>query len=98
MNLNILEKDNIICVSLINATMCLNLIIEPNVPNLRNCIYVLPRGVIDEMRYSFLRIYAPTSYSMVFLLYAPAPAPIKVGFSAVRCGSYGCVGEAYTPS
>ena len=38
MNLNIFRKDNIICVSLINATMCLNSFGEPNVPNLRNCI------------------------------------------------------------
>ena len=36
MNLNILGKDNIVCVSLVNATMCLNSIIEPNIPNLRN--------------------------------------------------------------
>ena len=37
LNLNILRKDNIICISLINAIMYLNLIEEPNVPNLRNC-------------------------------------------------------------
>ena len=41
------------------------------------------------MRCGFLRIYAPTPYSAVFLLYAPAPtptpAPIKIGFSVVRC-------------
>ncbi len=36
LNLNILGKDNIVCVSLVNATMYLNLIGEPNVPNLRN--------------------------------------------------------------
>jgi hypothetical protein len=36
LNLNILGKDNIVCVSLINATMCLNSIGEPNVPNLKN--------------------------------------------------------------
>ena len=35
LNLNILGKDNIICVSLVNATMCLNSIRKPNVPNLR---------------------------------------------------------------
>jgi hypothetical protein len=32
LNLNILGKDNIVCVSLVNATMCLNSIGEPNVP------------------------------------------------------------------
>ena len=37
LSLNILEKDNIVCVSLANAIMCLNSIIEPNIPNLRNC-------------------------------------------------------------
>ena len=36
LNLNILEKDNIVCISLVNATMCLNSIGESNVPNLRN--------------------------------------------------------------
>ena len=36
LNLNILEKYNIICILLVNATMCLNSIREPNVPNLRN--------------------------------------------------------------
>ena len=36
LNLNILEKDNIVCISLINTTMYLNLIGEPNVSNLRN--------------------------------------------------------------
>jgi hypothetical protein len=48
-------------------------------------------------------IYAPTPYSMVFLLHPPAPAPIKI--SAMRCdvvwcgscGFLGYVGEAYTP-
>jgi hypothetical protein len=45
------------------------------------------RGVIGEVRCGFLRIYAPTPYSVVFLLHAPAPAPIKIGFGAVRsCG------------
>jgi hypothetical protein len=37
LNLNILGKNNIICVSLVNATMCLNSIGESNIPNLRNC-------------------------------------------------------------
>ena len=52
------------------------------------------------MRCSFLLIYAPTLYSAVFLLHAPAPAPtpIKIGFGMVRCSSCGCVGEAYTPT
>jgi hypothetical protein len=42
LNLNILEKDNIVCVSLVNATICLNSIEKPNVPNLRNGTKVLP--------------------------------------------------------
>ena len=37
LNLNILGKDNIVCVSLVNETMCLNSIGEPNVPHLKNC-------------------------------------------------------------
>jgi hypothetical protein len=37
LNLNILGKDNIVCVSLVNANMCLNSIGEPDVFNLRNC-------------------------------------------------------------
>ena len=37
LNLNILEKNNIVCVSLVNATMGLNSNGEPIVPNLRNC-------------------------------------------------------------
>ena len=41
------------------------------------------------MRCGFLRIYAPTPYSAVFLLHAPAP--IKIGFDAVRCGLVWCV-------
>ena len=48
------------------------------------------RGVIGEVQCGFLRIYAPTPYSTVFLLYAPAsaPTPIKIGFGAIwcRCG------------
>jgi hypothetical protein len=43
------------------------------------------RGVIGEMQCSFLWIYAPTPYSPVFLLHAPAPAPIKIGFGVVQC-------------
>ena len=35
MNLK-LEKDNIVCVSLVNVIMCLNSIGKPNVPNLSN--------------------------------------------------------------
>ena len=42
------------------------------------------RGVIGEVRCSFLQIYALTPYSAVFLLHTPAP--IKIGFGAVRCG------------
>jgi hypothetical protein len=45
----------------------------------------ITRGVIGEVRYGFLRIYAPTPYSAVFLLHAPAPTLIKIGFGAVRC-------------
>jgi hypothetical protein len=44
-------------------------------------------GVIGKVRCGFLRIYASTPYSAVFLLHAPAPAPIKIGFGAARwCG------------
>ena len=42
------------------------------------------RGVIGEVRCSFLRIYALTSYNVVFLLHAPAP--INIGFGAMRFG------------
>ena len=51
--------------------------------------YNILKGVIGEVRCSFLRIYAPTPYSAVFLLYVPAPtpAPIKIGFGAVRYGA-----------
>jgi hypothetical protein len=38
------------------------------------------------MRCGFLRIYSSTPYSAVFLLHAPIPAPIKIGFGMVRCG------------
>jgi hypothetical protein len=41
------------------------------------------------VRCGFLRIFAPTPYSAVFLLHAPAPAPTKIGFGAVRCGLCG---------
>jgi hypothetical protein len=37
LNLNIFGKDNIVCVSLVNAIMYLNLIGETNVPKVRNC-------------------------------------------------------------
>jgi hypothetical protein len=37
LNLNILGKDNIVCVLLVNVTMCLNSIWELNIFNLRNC-------------------------------------------------------------
>ena len=43
------------------------------------------RGVIGEVWYGFLWIFAPTPYNAVYLLYAPAPAPIKIGFGAVQC-------------
>ena len=45
----------------------------------------MSRGVIGEVQCGFLRIYAPTPYSMIFLLHEPAPALIKIGFGAVRC-------------
>ena len=41
------------------------------------------------MQCGFLRIYAPTPYSAVFLLHTVAP--IKIGFGAVRCGLVWCV-------
>ena len=51
---------------------------------------LMARGVIGEVRCGFLRIYAPTPYSAVFLFYAPAPAPTKIGLGAVRCGLMWC--------
>ena len=44
------------------------------------------RGVIGKVRCGFLWIYALTIYCAVFLLHAPAPILIKIGFGAVRCG------------
>ena len=44
------------------------------------------RDIIGEVRCGFLRIYTPTPYSAVFLLYELAPAPIKIGFGTVRYG------------
>ena len=66
-------------------------------------MYNILKGVIGEVRCGFLRIYVHTPYSVVFLLYPPALAPIKISFGAVWCGavwcdSYGFVGEAYTPN
>ena len=46
---------------------------------------VVNRGVIGEVWCSFLRIYAPTPYSAVFLLHTPAFAPIKIDFGTMRC-------------
>jgi hypothetical protein len=37
LNLSILGKDNIVCVLLVNASMCLNSIGELNILDLRNC-------------------------------------------------------------
>ena len=46
------------------------------------------------MRCGFLWIYAPTPYSTVFLLHAPTPVSIKIGFGAVRFGLMRCgIGE-----
>ena len=68
--------------------------------------YNILEGAIDKVQCGFLLIYAPTLYSAVYLLHAPAPTPIKIGFGEVRCGAVrcgscgyvGCVGKAYTPS
>ena len=35
-------------------------------------------------------MHAPTLYSMVFLLHAPTPAPIKIGFGTVQFGLVWC--------
>ena len=37
-----------------------------------------------------LQAPAPAPYSTVFLLHAPAPASIKIGFGAVRFGLVRC--------
>ena len=42
------------------------------------------------MQCNFLQIYAHTLYSAVFLLHAPAPTAIKIGFGAMRCGLVWC--------
>ena len=52
------------------------------------------KGVIGEMRCGFLRIYALTPYSEVFLLHVPTPASMKIGFGAVRFGLVQCGGGA----
>ena len=51
---------------------------------------VTSRGVIGEVWCGFLRIYASTPYNAVFLLHAPAPASIKIGFGVMRCGLMWC--------
>ncbi len=53
-------------------------------------------GVIDEVWCGFLRIYAPTLYSAVFLLHAHAPASIKIGFGEVRFGLVRSCGLGWT--
>ena len=58
--------------------------------NNNKCLLIIIRGIIGEVRCGFLRIYAPIPYSAVFLLYAPAPAPMKIGFGAVQCGLVWC--------
>ena len=52
--------------------------------------YISIKGVIGEVRCGFLRIYAPTSYSAIFLLHALTPAPIKISFGAVQFGLVRC--------
>ena len=47
-------------------------------------------GVIGEVWCGFFWIYAPTPFSAVFLLHAPAPASIKIGFGAVQFGLVRC--------
>ena len=54
LNLNILGKDNIGCVSLVNATMCSNSTREPNVLDLRNCTLVLL--LLDIVQFDYLTI------------------------------------------
>jgi hypothetical protein len=44
LNLNILKKDNIVSVSLVNAIIYLNSIRELNIPNVRNYTYLLPKN------------------------------------------------------
>ena len=44
------------------------------------------KGVIGEVQYSFLQIYAPTLYSAVLPLHVHAPAPIKISFGSIWCG------------
>jgi hypothetical protein len=39
-----------------------------------------------KVRCDFLRIYVLISYSVIFLLYTLASAPIKIGFDTVRYG------------
>ena len=51
---------------------------------------IITRDVISEVRCGFLQIYAPTPYNAVFLLHAPAPAPIKIGFGTVWCSLVWC--------
>ena len=51
------------------------------------------------MQCGFLRIYVSTLYSVAFLLYAHAPAPIKIDYDAVWCSFcdfLDCIDEAYT--
>ena len=54
------------------------------------------RGVIGKVRCGFLWIYALTPYNAVFLLYAPAPAPMKIGFGVVQCGLVWSCGLGWT--
>ena len=55
---------------------------------LRSTLIAYSRGVIGEVRCGFLRIFAPTPYSTVFLFHAPTPNKIDLGavrFDVVQC-------------
>ena len=55
-----------------------------------------PHSMLQNLvvRCSFLQIYAPTPYNAVFLLHAPAPTLIKIGFGAVQFGLVWCSVDA----
>ena len=47
----------------------------------------ITKSIIGKVQCGFL-VLIP--YNAIFLLYAPAPAPIKIGFNAVRFGVVRC--------